>query len=123
MATTDPVRRVRAYLASALGGTKVATEVPSEASKLTTYVVVNPNGGVETDFLDIPSLLMDCHAATDVHAYDLARRVAALMRAMPDSDPFVSSVSTDAPYRNSWARSTTPAGHCYSVPCDMTINK
>ena len=123
MATTDPVRRVRAYLAAAMGGTKVATEVPSEAAELATYVVVNPNGGGETDFLDMPSLLMDCHAPTDVHAYDLARQVAALMRAMPDADPFVSSVSTDAPYRNSWARSTTPAGHCYSVPCDMTINK
>ena len=123
MATTDPVRRVRAYLATALGGTKVATEVPSGAARLATYVVVSPNGGAETDFLDMPSLLMDCHADTDAHAYDLARRVAALMRAMPDADPFVSSVSTDAPYRNSWARSTTPAGHCYSVPCDMTINK
>ncbi len=123
MATTDPVRRVRAYLAAELGGTKVATEVPSEASGLSTYVVVNPNGGTESDFLDLPSLLLDCHASTDVHAYDLARQVAALMRAMPDRDPFVSHVSTDAPYRNGWARSTTPAGHCYSVPCDMTINK
>ena len=123
MATTDPVRRVRAYLAAGLNGTKVATEVPSEASKLATYVVVNPNGGTESDFLDMPSLLLDCHASTDVGAYDLARRAAALMRAMPDTDPFVSDVSTDAPYRNAWARSTTPAGHCYSVPCDMTINK
>lgn len=123
MATRDPVRRVRAYLAAALGGTKVATEVPSEASRLATYVVVNPNGGAETDFLDLPSLLLDCHAESDVHAYDLARQAAALMRAMPDADPHVSHVSTGAPYRNSWVRSTTPAGHCFSVPCDMTINK
>ncbi len=123
MSATDPVRRMRAWLASNLGGIPVSTEVPSEAHGLEAYVVISPNGGYEDDYLDVPNLLVDCHATTDVHAYDLARLVATIVRAMPGSDPWVSSATTDAPYRNSWARSTTPAGHCFSVSCDLVINK
>lgn len=123
MATTDPIRRTRAYLAACLPGVGMATEVPSDGKARLPFVVINANGGYEDDFLDLPSLLLDCHAATDVKAYDLARQVSALMRAMPDFDPLVSHVDAMSPYRNEWARQTTPFTPCYSVPCDMTINK
>lgn len=123
MSATDPVRRVRAWLAACLDNMPVSTEVPRDAHGLAAYVVVSPNGGYEDDFLDVPQLLVDCHAASDLSAYDPARAVAAHVRELPGADPWVSSATTGEPYRNSWARSTTPAGHCFSVACDLVINK
>ena len=125
MATTDPIRRTIAYLKAKLSNDAVgvSTDIPDEANAKLPVVVVAATGGTEDDFLDRTQLLLDCHAATDARAYDLARLVASHMRSMPDEDPWVSDVETGSPYRNGWTRLGTPPGHCYGVTCDMTINK
>lgn len=78
----DIVGSVVAYLDAALTppvSSKVPTTRPAE------FVTVRRTGGpMATRVSDQPQLTVECWAADDIRAYDLANEVRALLRAMAD---------------------------------------